>query len=870
MPLGTHVTVHGWLTTPLGLTETGRGAFMQDETGGIALYLASGPWPSPAAIGTELSVSGVLETRFSLLTLRVAGPDRAELGQVSAAPAAVGAFVNEVGEALESRLVTVEGAVSDGISTLTDGFSTAVDDGTGTLRVVVATATGIDRAELPRGRQVRLTGVVGQRDTSGTGLGGYRLHLRGGFDVEPIAVPSPAPSASPGPLPSGSPQPPSPLPSPTLGPPAPSPAPATPSPLPTATPPNPIPVAAARQLAAGQRVVVQGVVTVRPGRVLGDRTACLQDASAGICVRLPDGVTAVAGDVLLVDGPLADPYGNLEIRPAPSGVTKVGSAALPPARQLSMAELGEATEGLLALVKGTVTTSSASSTGAITVMLEDASGEGRVYIHAPLGMTRDQFPRGRRLSVYGIVGDRLGLYRLWPRDPGDFVTDTSPGGPGPTPAPGGGPTAPAPTSPGGGGLPGPGPSAPASPIGIGEALRRVGQKVTVDGVVSVPGGLLDADGRRVTIQDGSGAILLRLPAGVTPPAVGQRLRASGEVGTYYGAPQLAAGEAPELLGGGTLEALRIRSAPLPVSAEWRLVVVSGTVESLSRSGDSWRAELAVDGGTIPTVGLGRSGIPADALVKGRMATVTGVVRRAYPTATDQRLAIVPRSRADISLGAEPGGSPGPVNPGEVPWPGASPSATSDRDPQTSPTPAAAAELTVALSELAAHEGQRVRIGGRVERFAGERVLVSDGSAVATLLLAGDARPLLLRLRPGLLVNATGLVVRLSEGGLAVRVDSPLDLAIGGRLQPAASSSPLPVPSAAAQSPLPDPVDEPAGATDGLAVVVALLMVVGAVTGSATAWLAAQPRHRRALQLLASRLREAIWRWRSRLLGWRRP
>ncbi|HVM30226.1 MAG TPA: lamin tail domain-containing protein [Candidatus Limnocylindrales bacterium] len=870
LPLGTVVTAHGWLSTPLGLTESGRGGFVEDPTGGIALYLASGPWSHAPAVGTSVKVSGVLETRFSLLTIRLAAPEQLEAGPLLPPSPPLRAFVNEVGEGLEGRLVTVEGVVSDGISSLVDGFSTAIDDGTGTLRVVVATATGIDRGEMVRGRHLRLTGVVGQRDSSGTGLGGYRLHLRSSEDVHPLPMPTPTPTPTAGPSAA-----PTLVPSPAASAPAASPSPAPTSPAAGSPTPSPAvaPIALARQMPVGQRVTVQGVVTVRPGRVLGDRTICLQDSSGGICVRLPEGLTAAAGEVLVVDGVLADPYGNLELRPAANGVTKVGSAAMPPARQLTTAELGEQTEGLLALVRGTVTSSSASSTGAVTVMLEDATGEGRIYIHAPLGMSRDQFPRGRRLAVYGIVGDRLGLYRLWPRDPGDFVTESAPGTPSTPP-----PTAPtppvgpisAPPAPPAGGL-GPGSSPAPEKVTIGEALRRVGQKVTVEGVVTAPAGLLDADGRRVTMQDGSGALLLRLPTGAQPPAVGQRVRAAGEVGTYYGAPQLAASEMPQLLGAAGVEALRIARAPLPGSAEWRLVVVTGHVESVSRNGDAWRAELAVDGGTIPVVGLARSAISVDVLVKGRSATVTGLVRRAYPTATDQRLAVVPRSRGDISQGSLSDSTPGPggsEQPGEplpssvAGWPAGAPDVTPG-PAGASPQPGDA--QAIFLAELAAHEGRYVQVGGRVERFIGERVMISDGTGVAALLLAAEARALLMQLRPGLLVNARGLVVRLNEGGLAVRIDSAADLLTGAGSFPPRTPYPSGRPS---PSPAASYVEAPRAAAsvgdEGTAMLIALLAVMGAVTGSATAFFASQPRYRRAVRETTARLRKSAYRWRGRL------
>ena len=57
------------LSTPLGLTETGRGAFAQDTTAGLALYLSSADW-SPLPIGTEVQVSGRMESRYGLTTLR--------------------------------------------------------------------------------------------------------------------------------------------------------------------------------------------------------------------------------------------------------------------------------------------------------------------------------------------------------------------------------------------------------------------------------------------------------------------------------------------------------------------------------------------------------------------------------------------------------------------------------------------------------------------------------------------------------------------------------------------------------------------------------------------------------------------------------
>ena len=57
------MTVGGVLTTALGALESGRAAFIQDESGGIALYLdapVTGTWPA----GTTIVVPGTLDSRY--------------------------------------------------------------------------------------------------------------------------------------------------------------------------------------------------------------------------------------------------------------------------------------------------------------------------------------------------------------------------------------------------------------------------------------------------------------------------------------------------------------------------------------------------------------------------------------------------------------------------------------------------------------------------------------------------------------------------------------------------------------------------------------------------------------------------------------
>ena len=58
---------------------------------------------------------------------------------------------------------------------LTDGLGLIVDDGSGQIRVIVG-PDALGGLPVPSGTLVVATGPVGQRDSTGTGLAGYRIH----------------------------------------------------------------------------------------------------------------------------------------------------------------------------------------------------------------------------------------------------------------------------------------------------------------------------------------------------------------------------------------------------------------------------------------------------------------------------------------------------------------------------------------------------------------------------------------------------------------------------------------------------------------------------------------------------------------------
>ena len=161
---------------------------------------------------------------------------------------------------------------------------------------------------------------------------------------DPTPPPTPAPTTAPTPDPT-----PPPTPAPTTAPtpdptPPPTPAPTpTPTPSPSIAPPTRISVA--RGLGVGALVRVSGTVTVQAGRILGAQTIAIQDESGGIFVRLPDVESTRSierGTIVEATGVLAEPYGNLELRPARAAdVRIIGAGGVPDPASLDSAAIAE-------------------------------------------------------------------------------------------------------------------------------------------------------------------------------------------------------------------------------------------------------------------------------------------------------------------------------------------------------------------------------------------------------------------------------------------------------------------------------------------------------------------------------------------------
>ena len=368
---------------------------------------------------------------------------------------------------------------------LADGTAMTVDDGSGPLRVIVVPSV-LGAAQLGLGSiHLLAIGPLGQRDSTGSGTSGYRLFVAAPGDLQVAPPPTPTPTIvpTPTPTPTGAPDP-TPTPTPTVTP-APGPSP-TPSPTPAPSGPT---IATARTMPAGTHVTVHGVVTAEPGRLGTPPLFAIADATAGIVVRLPSGTAPPSrGRVVTVTGPLADPYGQLEIRPTVDGLALEGTMAMPSPVDIPSSGPNENTEGRLVRLTGTATARPTKATsGDITIQIEMANGTSiRMMADASSGLGATSFTKGARYRLIGVAGQRaskkgeLDGYRVWVRDRQDVTLLASAPTPGSSPGTPGGSATPRPAL-----------------ATIAKALTTIDRDVAIDAVVTAGAALLDSSGRRI-------------------------------------------------------------------------------------------------------------------------------------------------------------------------------------------------------------------------------------------------------------------------------------------------------------------------------------------------------------------------------------
>jgi hypothetical protein len=424
-----------------------------------------------------------------------------------------------------------------------------------------------------------------------------------------------------------------------------------------------------------------------------------------------------------------------------------------------------------------------STSGDITVTIETSDGTRiKVLADASSGLGQGSFARGARYRIVGISGQRAskkGLpdgYRVWARDRHDVTLLM----PAPTATPG------STTSPRESG-------STLRVIPLSSALRTSGRDVAIQAVVTAPASLLDGTGRRIVVQDATGAIEVLLPKDSPAPGVGNRIRAVGRVGSAYGAPRLRASTIERRGFAAVPAPLRI-AGPLSAIHTWRLVAISGRVDDVRKLGDRWRAEIAIGAQRLVVVGQPGARIPSTALIEGRTAGVVGIVRPAYPSASDKRPSILPRYSVDVRLG------PSAATPDRGTTSGGSSTGSGGADEPGAALSGAQA-IVADLVDLEVLVGSIVRVGGLVVDLRPDGFTLDDGTAIGRIVLSGPAAGWIDLVEPDDAINVTGLVTVRSDGSAAVVVDDPAMISLGS------------TPDGAGGSDEPGPPDASASASD---------------------------------------------------------
>ena len=222
------------------------------------------------------------------------------------------------------------------------------------------------------------------------------------------------------------------------------------------------------------------------------------------------------------------------------------------------------------------------------------------------------------------------------------------------------------------------------------------------------------------------------------------------------------------------------AGPLASVHTWRLVAITGRVDSVRKLGERWRAEIAIGAQRLVVVAQPGARIPITALAEGRTAEVVGIVRPPYPTSTDRRPSILPRARGDVRqgpAGSVASGASGPSGRARTADPGAPATAN-----------ALGGVTDADLVDLETLVDTVVRVGGLVLELRPDGFMLDDGTAIGRVIMTGPAAEWLDLIEPDDAINVSGRVARQPDGEIAVVVDDPAAIVLGGAIDGSAASA----------------------------------------------------------------------------------
>ncbi|HYG09000.1 MAG TPA: hypothetical protein VD835_03395 [Pyrinomonadaceae bacterium] len=189
--------------------------------------------------------------------------------------------------------------------------------------------------------------------------------------------------------------------------------------------PKVIPISEARTLSVGAPVTVEGSITVASGLFksgTSDAGFAMQDGSGGFYVRMTENLGLRIGQQVRVSGLLADSFGQLVLDPIEARNVKVrGRGMKVRAEAVSTGRIGEATEGRLVQVTGTITKPVGNDLPyGYRVFINDGSGEVQVFVYASTHIDVSGLQPGQRIVVKGFSAQYSDHYEVIPRSQSDI------------------------------------------------------------------------------------------------------------------------------------------------------------------------------------------------------------------------------------------------------------------------------------------------------------------------------------------------------------------------------------------------------------------------------------------------------------------
>ena len=185
-------------------------------------------------------------------------------------------------------------------------------------------------------------------------------------------------------------------------------------------------IGAARLAPPGSVVTVKGTVTVPSGLFVSstfDEGFALQDKSGGIYVSAATDPGLALGDQAEVTGRLTDSFGLLVLVPTrPSDVKRKGHGRPVDAAPVSTGGVGEASEGRLVTVTGTITIAVSSDLPyGYKLYIDDGSGPVQIFVSASTGLDLSGLAPGQRIRVTGLSAQFDTTYEVQPRVQSDIA-----------------------------------------------------------------------------------------------------------------------------------------------------------------------------------------------------------------------------------------------------------------------------------------------------------------------------------------------------------------------------------------------------------------------------------------------------------------